>query len=94
MYISLIFSLLSAGLAIAATDRTLDLSKTKRITDPQCMGYVPTPANGANRQNYAMVAFFSSYMGSAMFALAVLIVSASECMVSLEWIATSLRTSR
>ena len=78
MYVSLIISLLSAGLSIAATDRVLDQSKARRRNDPKLYGYVPTAANGANRQNYAMVAFFSSYMGSKMFALAVLIVSASK----------------
>ena len=78
MYVSLIISLLSAGLSIAATDRVLDQSKARRRIDPKLYGYVPTAANGANRQNYAMVAFFSSYMGSNMFALAVLIVSASK----------------
>ena len=78
MYVSLTLSLVSAGLSIAFTDRTLDLSKFRRRQDPLLIGYVPAVASGAYRQLLAMVVFFASYMGSKMFALGVLIVSANR----------------
>ena len=86
MYVSLIISLLSAGLAIASTDRVLDQSKSRGKTDPTLFGYVPTVANGAYRQFLSTVMFFSSYMGSKMFALAVLIVSSSRVIFVPIWL--------
>ena len=82
LYASLAISLVSGGFAITATDRTLDMSKSRRIREPLLFGYV-VRADGAYRQLLAMVVFFASYMASKMFALGVLIVSANRVFVPL-----------
>ena len=74
-FISLSISLLSAGYAVASTDRALDMGKTRRRTDPHLFGYVPSVADGAFWQLFAMVVFFASYMVAKMFALAVLVTA-------------------
>ena len=88
LYVSLALSLLSAGFAITMTDRVLDTSKSRRRNDPLVFGYVlPAVASGAYRQLLAMVVFFGSYMGSKMFALGVLIVSANRVAFVPLWLA-------
>jgi len=83
MYTSFAISLVSGGFAITATDRTLDMSKSRRKTDPLLFGYVPDVADGAYWQLLAMVVFFASYMALKMFALGLLIVSANPAVVPL-----------
>jgi hypothetical protein len=73
-YVSLAISLLTAGSTIAFTDRVLDQSKFRRKIDPRLFGYVPSFENGQFRQLLYMVAFFSTYMGTKMFALSLLVV--------------------
>ena len=41
-YVSLAISLVTAGAAIAFTDRVLDKDKARRKTDPHLFGYVPS----------------------------------------------------
>lgn len=71
--VSLAFSLLTAGSAIALTDRALDKDKARRKLDPLLFGYVPMFKNGRHRQLQAMIVFFGTYMGAKMFALSVLV---------------------
>ena len=82
MYVSFAISLVSGGFAITATDRTLDMSKSRRTHDPLLFGYVPV-ADGAYWQLLAMVVFFAFYMALKMFALGLLIVSAHPAVVPL-----------
>ena len=82
MYVSFAISLVSAGIAITMTDRTVDMSKLRRKTDPLLFGYVPV-ADGAYWQLLAMVVFFASYMALKMFALGLIIVSAHPAVVPL-----------
>ena len=72
-YVSLAISLLTAGSAIAFTDRVLDKDKARRKVDPHLFGYVPSVENGQFRQLLTMVVFFSTYIGAKMFALSVLV---------------------
>ena len=93
MYFSLALSLVSAGFAIATTDRTFDTGKSRRKTDPLLVGYVSSlVADGAYRQLLAMVVFFASFMASKMFALGLLIVSANRVFVPLWLVAEHLHT--
>ena len=91
MYFSLALSLMSAGFAITTTDRTFDMGKSRRKTDPLLFGYVPTIADGAYRQLLAMVVFFASYMALKMFALGLLVVSANPAVVPL-WLVAEFGT--
>ena len=86
-FISLSISLLSAGYAVASTDRALDMGKTRRRTDPHLFGYVPSVADGAFWQLFAMVVFFASYMVAKMFALALLVTAGGAWLVAV-WFMT------
>jgi hypothetical protein len=72
-FVSLAISLLTAGSAIAFTDRTLDKDKSRRKVDPHLFGYVPSFEDGQYRQLLAMAMFFSAYMGAKMFSLSILV---------------------
>jgi hypothetical protein len=72
-YISLAISLITAGAAIAFTDRVLDKDKARRKVDPKLFGYVPSFKDGQYRQLLNMVMFFSTYVGAKMFSLSVLV---------------------
>ena len=67
-YVSLAISLLTAGSAIAFTDRVLDKDKARRKGDSHLFGYVPSLENGQFRQLLNMVVFFSTYIWAKMFA--------------------------
>ena len=73
-YVSLTISLLTAGSAIAFTDRVVDTNKERRTSDPHLFGYVPSFESGQHRQLLCMVVFFSTYIGAKLFALSVLVV--------------------
>lgn len=72
-YVSLAISLVTAGSTVAFADRALDLNAAARRGDPLLYGYVPSIENGRFLQLLAMIMFFSTYVGSKMFALAVLL---------------------
>ena len=80
-YVSLAISLLTAGSAIAFTDRVLDKDKARRKVDPHLFGYVPSVENEQFRQLLTMVVFFSTYIGAKMFALSVLVARGGVAVV-------------
>ena len=80
-YVSLAISLVTAGAAIAFTDRVFDKGKARRKTDPHLFGYVPSFGKWSYRQLLNMIVFFSTYIGAKMFSLSVLVARGGISMV-------------